>query len=198
MLKQVNQKTKRTIIWIASFFTLACLAIYVNSPYININLLLNTFPFLSSTANSTPTFYGENIDMSQILPTSQHYVVNSKGQDLIDIAASLGINFIRITNAQRGFNNDADIVYTGDQWYQVLHKMQSKGIKALILIETESKNGDYYTPDIRPVYLHLVQEYIGSGVFSNPDVYAVDIRNEPVLTDSNIKMLQAANNMIKA
>ena len=102
MLKKLNPKTKRAIflIWMASFFTLACLAVHVLYPYININLVLNTFPFLSSTANSTPTFYGENIDMSQILPSSQHYVVNSKGQDLIDIAADLGINFIRITNAQ--------------------------------------------------------------------------------------------------
>jgi hypothetical protein len=112
-----------------------------------------------------PTFYGENIDMSQILPSSQHYVVNSKGQDLIDIAANLGINLIRITNVRRSFNNNADSVYTGDQWNQVLSKMQSRGIKALILIETASNNRDYYTPDIRPVYLHLVQEYIDSGVF---------------------------------
>lgn len=182
----------------ASFFTLACLVVYVLYPYININLILNTFSFLSSTATSTATFYGENIDMSQILPTSQHYVVNSKGEDLIDIAADLGINLIRITNGHRSFNNNADSVYTGDQWNQVLSKMQSKGIKALILIETASNNGDYYTPDIRPVYLHLVQGYIDSGVFSNSDVYAVDIKNEPLLTDANIKMLQAAHAMIKA
>jgi len=181
-----------------SFLTLACLAVYVLYPYININLVLNTFPFLSFTANSTPTFYGENIDMSQILPTSQHYVVNSKGEDLIDIAANLGINLIRITNSQRSFNNHADSVYTGDQWNQVLSKMQSKGIKALILIEIASNNGNYYTPDIRPAYLKLVQEYIDSGVFSNPDVYAVDIKNEPLLTDANVNMLQAAHAMIKA
>ena len=199
MLKKLNQKTKRTIflIWIGSFFTLACLAVYLLYPYISINLAMNIFPFLSSTASSTPTFYGENIDMSQILPTSQHYIVNSKGQDLIDIAANLGINLIRITNAQRSFNNHADSVYTGEQWHQVLSKMQSKGIKALILIETASTNGDYYTRDIRPAYLHLVQEYIDSGVFSNPDVYAVDIKNEPLLTDANVTMLQAAHAMIK-
>ncbi len=167
-------------------------------PSINMNLVLNIFPFLSSIPNSEPPFYGENIDMSQILPGSQHYVVNSKGQDLIDIAANLGINLIRITNAQRSFNNNADSIYTSEQWNQVLNKMQSKGIKALILIETASNNGDYYAPDIRPVYLHLVQEYIASGVFSNPDVYAVDIKNEPLLTDANVSMLQAAHTMIKA
>src|SRR2546421_1553093 len=128
----------------ASFFTLACLAVHVLYPYININLVLNIFPFLSSTANSTPRFYGENIDMSQILPASQHYVVNSKGEDLIDIAADLGINLIRITNSDRSFNHNADSVYTRDQWSQVLNKMQSKGIKAIILIETRSNNVDYY------------------------------------------------------
>ena len=197
MLKKLIQK-KRALIWIASFFTLACLAVYVLSPYINAYLVLNTVPILSSTANSTPTFYGENIDMSQILPASQHYVVNSKGEDLIDIAADLGINLIRITNVQRSFHNHADSVYTEDQWNQVLGKMQLKGMKALILIETASNNGDYYTPDIRPVYLHLVQEYIDSGVFANPDVYAVDIKNEPLLTDANVSMLQTAHMMIKA
>jgi len=184
--------------WMISFLTLACLAVYVLYPYINIYLVLNTFPFLSSTANSKPTFYGENIDMSQILPASQHYVVNRKGEDLIDIAADLGINLVRITNGQRSFHNNADSVYTRDQWNQVLSKMQRKGIKALILIETASNNGDYYTPDIRPAYLHLVQEYIDSGVFASPDIYAVDIKNEPILIDANVSMLEAAHTMIKA
>ena len=180
------------------FFTLAFVGLHVLYPYIGFNLVLNFFPFLSSTTNSAPAFYGETIDMSQILPASQHYVVNNKGEDLIDIAANLGINLIRITNAQPSFNNNMDPVYTGDQWNQVLSKMQSKGIKALILIETHSNNGDFNTPDIRPAYLHLVQEYIDSGVFSNPDVYAVDIKNEPLLTDANVKMLQFAHAMIKA
>src|SRR5260370_32214060 len=175
MLKKLNQKTKRSIflIWMVSYFTLAFLAVYLLYPYINIYPLLNIFPFLSSTANRMP-FYGENIDMSQILPTSQYYVVNSKSQDLIDIAGGLGINLIRITNVRRSFNNNADSVYTRDQWNQVLTKMQSKGIKALILIETSSNNRDYYTPDIRSAYLQLVQKYIDSGVFSSPDVYDVD------------------------
>lgn len=200
MLKKLDQKTKKSLLLICmtSFFSFACFIVYVLYPYINISLILNTFPLLSSTINSKPPFYGENIDMSQILPSSQHYVVNSKGQDLIDIAANLGINLIRVTNVQRSVNNHADSLYTRDQWNQVLSKMQSKGIKALILIETDSNNGNYYYPEIQPVYLHLVQEYIDSGVFSNPDVYAVDIKNEPLLTDANIKMLQTAHTMIKA
>lgn len=200
MLKKLNHKTQGSLFLIrmVSFFTLVALAVFILSPYINTYLLMNIFPFSSSTANSMPTFYGENIDMSQILPTSQYYIVNSKGKDLIDIAADLGINLIRITNAQRSFNNDTDAIYTKDQWSQVLNKMQSKRIKALILIETETNNTDYYAPDIRPFYLHLVQEYIDSGVFSHPAVYGVDIKNEPLLTDANIKMLQTAHNMIKA
>ena len=200
MLKKLHQKTKRVTFLIGAgcLLTLTFLILLILSPYININLALNTFAFLSPTSKNTSTFYGENIDMSQILPTSQHYVVNSKGKDLIDIAADLGINLIRITNAQRSFNNNADAVYTRGQWNQVLSKMQSKGMKAVILIETETNNADYYAPDIRPFYLHLVQEYIDSGVFSNPAVYAVDIKNEPLLTDANVKMLQTAHNMIKA
>jgi Cellulase (glycosyl hydrolase family 5) len=200
VLKDSKQKTRRArlLFWVASFLALTCLIVHVLSPYINISLVLNTFPFLSSSDSRTPEFYGENIDMSQILPTSQHYIVNSKGEDLIDIAAKLGINLIRITNARRSFNNNADSVYTKNQWNTVLNKMQRKGIKALILIEVASNNGNFYTPDIRQVYLNLIKEYINSGVFSNPDVFAVDIKNEPILTDANIGMLQVAHNMIKA
>ena len=185
------------VFWLTSSFAVACLIVHTLYPYLDMNVLLNILPSFSSPANNTQTFYGENIDMSQILPTSQHYVVNSKGEDLIDIAARLGINLVRITNAERSFNNNADSVYTGEQWHQVLSKMQRKGIKALILIETDSNNGDLYTPDIRPAYLHLVQEYLDSGVFSNPDVYAVDIKNEPLLTDANVTMLRAAHTIIK-
>ncbi len=144
MVKKLNTSPKRAVFLVstASFFALTCLIIHALYPYLGINLLLNMLPS-SSAATKTQTFYGENIDMSQILPTSQHYVVNSKGEDLIDIAADLGINFIRITNVTRSFNNNADSVYTAEQWHQVLNKMQSKGIKALILIETASNNSDY-------------------------------------------------------
>lgn len=200
ILKFLNRKTRRAILlfWIVSFFTLASIVVHVLYPYMNPYLVLNTLPFLSSSDSSTPKFYGENIDMSQILPTSQHYVVNSKGEDLIDIAAKLGINLIRITNAKRSFNNNADSVYTKNQWNTVLSKMQRKGMKAIILIEVASNNGNYYGADIRPVYLSLVNAYIHSGVFSNPDVFAVDIKNEPILTDANVNMLQTAHTMIKA
>ncbi len=170
----------------------------VTSKNISVQSLPTSTPALSSNMNSKLPFYGENIDMSQILPTSQHYVVNSQGEDLIDIAARLGINFVRITNIERSFNNNADSIYTIDQWNQVLDKLQSKGIKALILIEIAGNNMDYYAQDIRPAYFHVVQEFLDSGVFSHPDVYGVDIKNEPVLTDANISMLQQAHDMIKA
>ncbi len=198
MTKKSLKKRKRWFILLVSFCALMSLTACTLYPYLSMHLVLNMLPDLLAPANSASTLYGENIDMSQILPTSQHYVVNSKGQDLIDIAAELGIKLVRITNAVRSFNNNADSVYTGEQWDQVLAKMQSKGIKAIILIETASTNGAYYTPQIQPVYLHLVQEYIDSGVFSNPDVYAVDIKNEPLLTDANLSMLQTAHAMIKA
>lgn len=199
VLKKLRPKTRRAVLLfpVIVLFALCMITMGAFYPYINVNLVSNFFSFLSSTANTSPPFYGENIDMSQILPSSQHYVVNSRGQDLIDIAANLGINLIRITNVQRSFTTNADSVYTGAQWNQVLDKMQGKGIKAIILIEVESNNPDYYAPDIRPAYLHLVQEYIDSGVFPNSDVYAVDLKNEPLLTDANIKMLQIAHNMIK-
>src|SRR4051794_35561217 len=98
MSKKLNRRTKRALFLVplVSFFTLAFVVLHVLYPSISINLISNIFPSLPFTANSMPAFYGENIDMSQILPSSQRYVVNSKGQDLIDIAADLGINLVRI------------------------------------------------------------------------------------------------------
>ena len=199
MLKKPHLK-KGCIIFLSSIASLLVLAGFVISifyPYVSTNLIWNTFPFLSPTANVKPPFYGENIDMSQILPGSQHYIVNSKGEDLIDIAADLGINLIRITNGEPSFNNNKDSIYTTDQWNQVLNKMQRKRMKAIIQIEVASDNPAYYNRQIQPIYLHLVQAYIDSGVFANPDVYAVDIKNETVLTDANLSMLQKAHDMIK-
>src|SRR5690242_12792814 len=127
MSKTSNKKNKKAnlLIWLTSISIVVCLAVYIS--YTNLNLIFNTFPFLSPAANVKPPFFGENIDMSQILPGSQRYIVNSKGEDLIDIAADLGINLVRITNIQRSFNNNADSMYTQDQWNEVLGKMQRKG-----------------------------------------------------------------------
>ncbi len=126
MVKKLRQKNKefRFLIGMVGLFTFAFLAAYVLYPYLNLYLVSNIFSFLSSTTSThihspfqrygSSTAYGENIDMSQILPASQHYVVNSKGQDLIDIAGDLGINLVRITNAKRSFQQDAK---QGDESY---------------------------------------------------------------------------------
>lgn len=200
MLKERKRKTYRVLFFVPLlvFAASALIVLRVASPYSGMNSMRVRFPSSSPSAASTTTFYGENIDMSQILPASARYVVNSRGQDLIDIAAGLGINLVRITNVNRSFHDNADSLYTRDQWNQVLNKMQRKGMKAIILIEVDSADGNYYTPRIGPIYLHLVQEYIDSGVFSHPDIYAVDIKNEPLLTDANITMLRQAHAMIKA
>ncbi len=146
-------------------------------------------------ASNSSLCYGAGVDMSQLLPTSQAYVKNSNGEDLIDIAAKLGINCMRITNATDAFIN-SDRTYTKDQWYMVLNKMQSKGIKAIILIEGPNVNQKYITSS----YLPFVQKYIiASGVLSHPDVYGVDLYNEPVINnDSNISLLKKTAQMIKA
>lgn len=199
MSKKLTRTNRGThvLIWIASILVLVGIAVYIFNSYFSIGLLLKVFPISSSASPGEQMIYGENIDMSQILPTSQHYIINSKGQDLIDIAANLGVNLIRITNGQHSFKSKTISIYTRDQWNQVLDKMQRKGIKAIIQIETTGDDPAYYSLKIQPAYLHLVQLYIDSGVFSHPDVYAVDIRNEPLITDDNLKMLETVHTMIK-
>ena len=138
--------------------------------------------------------------MSQLLPTSSKYVKNNQGEDLIDIAAKLGINMFRITNTMRAIEDGQDAIYTKKQWDTVLNKMQSKGIKALILIETASNNPDVFDPEIKPAYLRLVQQYIiQSGVLFHPDVYGIDLKNEPIVNNpNNMSMIREAARMIKA
>ena len=137
--------------------------------------------------------YGVNVDMSQLIPTSSHYVVNSKGQDLIDIAHHLGVNLFRITSVTPAFGQSG-FIYTKAQWDLVLNKMNANGIKALILIESPSLNSNDFSQN----YLNLVQSYVlDSGALDNPDVYGVDIRNEPLLNSNNISVLLKASKMIK-
>lgn len=139
--------------------------------------------------------YGVGVDMSQLLPTSEAYVVNGRGEDLIDLAGRLGINTFRITNATNAFENRPR-TYTKDEWNSVLNKMQSKGIKALILIEGPNVWQKY----INSSYLPFVQDYIiSSGVLAHPDVYGVDLYNEPVInSDNNLSLLRSASRMIKS
>lgn len=156
-------------------------------------------PVSGNTINEdAPFFYGMNVEMSQILPSSERYVINSVGRDLIDIASDLGINLFRITNQTRSFNNEMDAIYTKEQWNIVLNKMQSKGIRAIILIEANSNTADLYSRDIHPIYLELVKSYVlDSSVLSHPNVYAVDIKNEPIITQNNLNYLKQAALLIK-
>lgn len=140
-------------------------------------------------------FYGVSVDMSQLLPTSSHYVRNSQGEDLIDIAHNLGVNLFRITNSQASSNDGKDSIYTKTQWNKVLNKMQSKGIKAIILIESPT----VYSQNIQSNYSSFVTKYIvSSGALDNSDVYAVDLKNEPAINDRNISYIKQAASLIKS
>ena len=198
---------KYTIICFAFVFLIifTFIGYLIVNNYKGINLISILSPFhnkplsASIAVNTAQFYYGMNVEMSQILPSSERYIVNSQGKDLIDISADLGINMLRITNSTRSFNDNKDAIYTQTQWYTVLDKMQRKGIRAIILIETASNNGDYYSRDIRPVNIDLVNSYvIDSGVLNHPNVYAVDIKNEPIITQNNLSYLKKASEMIKA
>lgn len=145
-----------------------------------------------------PLLYGVNVDMSQILPTSRWYIVNEENDDLIDIAARLGISMLRITNNTRSFNDGKDAIFTPKEWNMVLDKMQRKNIKALIVIETSSNNANFFSETIHADYLGLVNDYIiDSDVLFHPTVYGIDLKNEPILNENNIKMIREAAHMIK-
>ena len=164
-----------------------------------LRLLINPTVNIESSKEDAPNFkpslfYGVNVEMSQLLPTSKNYISNDKGEDLVDIASELGVNIFRITNGSRVGGNDENAVFTKPEWDMVLNKMQEKGIQALILIE----NPSLYQKDISEDYLDFVQSYIiDSGVLSHPVVFGVDLYNEPLVTDENIKLMRMAAQMIK-
>lgn len=145
------------------------------------------------TISNSKIFYGVSLDMSQILPASKNYVKNKKNEDLVDISHDLGVNLIRITNVNKSFNNE-NVVYTKKQWDQVLDKMNDKGIKAIILVESPTAIPNDYSKN----YIKLVKNYIlDSGVAQNPAVYAIDIKNEPLISYENVKAMESASKMIK-
>lgn len=145
-----------------------------------------------------PLLYGVNVDISQILPTSQRYIANDEGDDLIDIATMLGINVLRITNNTKSFDTRQDGVYTEKEWGSVLNKMQAKNIKALVVIETASNNPNLYKEIIHADYLQQVRDYIiESNILFHPSLYGIDLKNEPIINDQNVKMIREAAHMIK-
>ncbi|HEX8965407.1 MAG TPA: cellulase family glycosylhydrolase, partial [Patescibacteria group bacterium] len=143
-------------------------------------------------------YYGTTVDMSQILPESKHYVLNNKGEDLIDIASRLGMNTLRITN----INSTTDTLsssYTHAQWQEVLDKMKKKNMYAIILIEANAKDTKFNRVTLDDYYINFVKNYIATPkacAFSN--VLGVDIANEPLLNESNLAKMKEAATIVKS
>ena len=158
-------------------------------------LVVNTpLDLPEESQTKTSLFYGVNVEMSQLLPASQNYIVNDDGEDLIDIAFRLGITMFRITNGTPAFSN-SESIYSKEQWQNVLDKMHDKNIQALILIESPT----IYQRNINSKYLDFVQGYIiDSGVLLHPAVYGVDLYNEPVVNDENVEILRTAAERIRS
>ncbi|HEV2339187.1 MAG TPA: cellulase family glycosylhydrolase [Patescibacteria group bacterium] len=154
-------------------------------------------PLAGNQHNSV--FYGVNVEMSQILPSSSKYVVNSQKQDLIDIAHHLGINMFRVTNETRSFPNDSSGLYTKDEWNMVLDKMKKYNIKAIVLVEYNGNDNSLYLPTLTAKYVQFVKDYvINSGLGNNKNVYAIDLANEPILNANNIDIIRQAAKSIKS
>ncbi|MEX0616726.1 MAG: cellulase family glycosylhydrolase [Candidatus Woykebacteria bacterium] len=206
--KKIIKEEKKIVfilcVFIVALFFYALLSLvsfFLHSPRFRSVISSEKYTFINSNQSlvNSAFFYGVNVDMSLLLPTSKKYVVNSQGEDLIDIAARLGINLFRITNSEKGLDSNRDSIYTKEQWSMVLDKMQRKKIKALIVIENASDNPDLYKPTISSSYLQLVQDYIiSSDVLSHSNIYAIDLKNEPIVNmGNNVSTIRMAAQMIK-
>ena len=77
--------------------------------------------------------------------------------------------------------------------------MQSKGIDAIILVEANGTNVAYHNPEINESYPAFIKKYIiDANVCNFPNVLAIDLRNEPVINENNLKRLRDASHLVKA
>ena len=156
--------------------------------YIQFNRPINT---------STGTvFEGVNVDMCLINPNSPDYVKNAQGQDLIDTAYHLGINFFRIIDlgCTKG-GSDGGGAGAANNWALVLNKMAQYGIQAMPLAGA-------HAPMSGSTLTSATQSYIVSYVRSNrlgnySNVYGIDMINEPTLNTNNLSILQQTAQQIK-
>src|SRR5260370_5406346 len=157
--------------------------------YIQFNQPINT---------STGTvFNGVNVDICLINPNSPDYVKNAQGQDLIDIAYHLGINFFRIINlgCTKG-GSDGGGAGVASNWTLVLNKMARYGIQAMPIAGA-------HAPASGSTLTSATQSYIVSYVRNNrlgnySNVYGIDMINEPTLNTNNLSILQQTARQIKA
>ncbi len=145
-----------------------------------------------NTMGTSYLIYGVNVDISQLVPNSPRYVVNASGQDLIDVAHNLGVNTLRITNAAIAFP-DRPGNFTQAEWHAVLDKMTRYNMKAIVLLETPNLDPNDFSQN----YLALAQSYIDLDILSDPIVWAVDIRNEPLINSDNINVMKKVAVLIK-
>src|SRR6185437_12140560 len=154
---------------------------------------------IAKPIKQTNLYYGVNVDMSQLLPESRNYITNAKGEDFIDIASHLGIHMFRITAVGKSFDTKGDtLIYTRKQWDIVLDKMAAHGITAIVLIEANGTNQELNSSILTDRYLKLVKQIvIDPDLGSYNNVYAIDLRNEPILSVENIEKLEQAAHIIK-
>ena len=142
-----------------------------------------------------PIFDGVNVDICLLNPNSPDYVKNSKGQDLIEIAAHLGINFFRVNDGGpygcANGGSSAGGAGSASNWGLVLNKMAQYGIQAQVV---SGLGGGFGSGSLSWAVAKVVNYQLGSY----PNVYGYDLVNEPILNDTSISYLLQARQQIKA
>ena len=145
---------------------------------------------IAGTTPTPPLFDGVDVDICLLNPNSSAYVKNSKGQDLIEIAAHLGINFFRVNDGGCAGGPAANTASASD-WALVLNKMAQYGIQAQVV---SGLGGGFGSTSISPAVSKVINNQLGSY----PNVYGYDLVNEPILNSTSIAALLQARQQIKA
>lgn len=109
------------------------------------------------------SYLGMNVDMMNMVPGTAYTIKSSSGGDFFDQASQLGINTIRIVDAQFGLFNGAG--YSQAQWQQVFSRAVQTHIHIILLTGGSLSHEQL-----------LLNTY---GLAKSPALWMIDVENEP-------------------
>ncbi len=151
------------------------------------------YPAISPFPYPENMLYGTNLNLNYLTAN----IKDSSGRDLIDMANTLGIKLIRINlwNSPTDPNTGLSTV-TKAQWDTILNKMASYGIKAVIMPHNNSYNATEIFNDRYVPYMYDLA--VTKGLATNPNVWLMNLANEPFVVQSNMDKMTTARNIIKS
>ena len=131
-----------------------------------------TFPWSVSQRVVSPGVYGVNVDMAAMISGTPYTVTTAGNGNFFDLAADLGINTLRITDARWALTGK---VYSQTDWRYVFNEANSHHMHVILLLVG---TGSYSATE--EGYTLLVQYRLARA----PALWLIDLDNEPDVSDA--------------